>query len=228
MAFGDLLPARGIGGQRSPDDLGEVGPGRVQIEIEVQPGRLAFDRALLDDQKHGSLGHGIAFGNVEFGDRAANRGFHDAFHLHRVQDDQLLSRQHVIPDDRRDGDHRRLHGGSHGHETLRIIVTHRLCTLLLPDSSAFPEYRERVCRVDPGTGQGDLRLCAGRTGKFALPEKRREVIVNVARVHCPGRHLGVVHHVHQDGQVRVDPGNGEFRQRPPRPADRVRNAGSPL
>ena len=219
MAFGDLFPARRVGGQGAPtDDFGEIRARCIQVEFEVLPGRLALHRAFLDDQEHGLFRHGIAFRDVELCDRPADRRLDDVLHLHGVHDQQFVLGQDRVARGDRERDNGGLHGRAHRPKSFGVLrLLDHLGPFLLPDLAALAKHGERIRGIDLGTGQRHLGRRSRLVGEFSFTQKPWQMIVDVARVHRPGPYFRVIHHVHQHAQVRVHPADDELAKRASRP-----------
>ena len=109
-----------------------------------------------DDGQHLVHGDRRARRDVQFGDRAGVRGGDDVLHLHRLDDQQALTRGHLVPDgDLHDGDRAghgrgervgaRVPGAGEGRGD-RVVVAHLPGVAVAAQPGAVRQWRRRCGR----------------------------------------------------------------------------------
>ena len=73
------------------DDLGEVGPDLVEVDLVVDGRGQVADVGRLDEHQRVALEHGVADGDADEAHEAGVGGRHDVLHLHGLHDEELLA-----------------------------------------------------------------------------------------------------------------------------------------
>ena len=178
----------------------------------------------VDQEQQLIFDHGVAGGGVEPEDDASDGRAQHVFHLHRVEDGDLL----VLAD-----------GVAGAHFEAHNRALHRRKESATLGLRASREGGPGRCRWLPlAVGQHGQRvvgvnLCSGGvTGKlgrasqdglsFARSRERGNLLIGEGRMELPGDERRVIQQVHQKSEVDGHPADPSLAERPSRPANGVR------